>query len=91
MVLVVVYEIGGAMKNRKNVLVAYDGSQRADAALDDLNCAGLPEDMQLTVLSVVEHRLPPSSSAELFEGINILQNEAPQRSVLPFSPQRRGN
>jgi nucleotide-binding universal stress UspA family protein len=57
------------MANRMNILVAYDGSECADAALDDLRRAGLPSDAQIKVLSVVENWLPPPSGLELIEQI----------------------
>jgi nucleotide-binding universal stress UspA family protein len=57
------------MANRMKILVAYDGSECADAALDDLRRAGLPADAQIKVLSVVEHWLPPSSGIEIIEHI----------------------
>jgi nucleotide-binding universal stress UspA family protein len=41
------------------VLVAYDGSQCADAALDDLTHAGLPKKGEALVMSVAEVWLPP--------------------------------
>jgi nucleotide-binding universal stress UspA family protein len=52
------------------VLVAYDGSECADAALDDLRRAGLPSDAQIKVLSVAENWLPPPSSLEIIEHID---------------------
>jgi nucleotide-binding universal stress UspA family protein len=52
------------------VLVAYDGSECADAALDDLRRAGLPADAQIKVLSVVENWLPPPSGLEIIEHID---------------------
>jgi nucleotide-binding universal stress UspA family protein len=57
------------MANRMKVIVAYDGSTCADAALDDLQRAGLPNDAQFKVLSVVEHWLPPPSGLEIVEHI----------------------
>jgi nucleotide-binding universal stress UspA family protein len=51
------------------ILVAYDGSECADAALDDLRRAGLPSDSQIKVLSVVESWLPPPSGLEIIEQI----------------------
>jgi nucleotide-binding universal stress UspA family protein len=51
------------------ILVAYDGSECADAALDDLRRAGLPADAQIKVLSVVESWLPPPSGLEIIEHI----------------------
>jgi nucleotide-binding universal stress UspA family protein len=52
------------------ILVAYDGSECADAALDDLRRAGLPSDAQVEVLSVVENWLPPPSAIETIERID---------------------
>jgi nucleotide-binding universal stress UspA family protein len=70
------------MKDRMKILFAYDGSECADAALNDLKRAGLPDDAQFTVLSVAENWLPPPSSLELLEGVDkvrefkILANRA---------------
>jgi nucleotide-binding universal stress UspA family protein len=47
------------------LLVAYDGSSCADAALDDLRQAGLPSEAEAVVISVAELWLPPPSSYEL--------------------------
>jgi nucleotide-binding universal stress UspA family protein len=58
------------MANRMKVLVAYDGSECADAALDDLRMAGLPSDAKIKVLSVVENWLPPPSGLEIIEHID---------------------
>ncbi|MGE0132989.1 MAG: universal stress protein [Blastocatellales bacterium] len=52
------------------VLVAYDGSECADAALDDLRNAGLPSGARLKVLSVIESWLPPSSGLEIVEHVD---------------------
>ena len=43
------------------VLIAYDGSQCADAALDDLTHAGLPKKGEALVMSVAEVWLPPQT------------------------------
>ena len=43
------------------ILIGYDGSASADAALDDLRRAGLPRDVEALVVSVGEVLLPPSS------------------------------
>ena len=40
------------MANQVKILVAYDGSQCADAALDDLRRAGLPSDAPLVATPV---------------------------------------
>jgi nucleotide-binding universal stress UspA family protein len=57
------------MTDRMKILVAYDGSECADAALDDLQRSGLPADAQIKVLSVLENWLPPPSGLELVEHI----------------------
>jgi nucleotide-binding universal stress UspA family protein len=58
------------MTNRMKILVGYDGSECADAALDDLRRAGLPADAQVKILSVVENWLPPPSALEIIEHID---------------------
>ena len=51
------------------VLIAYDGSDCAQAALDDLQRAGLPGHADATIISVAEVWLPPPppSAAEIVE------------------------
>lgn len=51
------------------ILIAYDGSECADAALDDLGQAGLPSQAEAHILSVAEVWLPPPppSSFEVLE------------------------
>ena len=50
------------MKDKMKVLMAYDGSECADAALADLKLAGLPRKTEAHVLSVyAEWILPPGS------------------------------
>lgn len=51
------------------VLIGYDGSECADAALDDLSQAGLPTTGEFRILSVAEVWLPPPppSSYEIIE------------------------
>ena len=57
------------MNPRMKILIAYDGSSCADAALEDLRRAGLPREAEAIVLSVAEHWLPPPppSSYEILE------------------------
>ena len=43
------------------LLIAYDGSSCADAALDDLSRAGLPHAAEVLVLSVADVLLPPAA------------------------------
>jgi nucleotide-binding universal stress UspA family protein len=47
------------MKKKMKILIAYDGSDCADAALDDLRRAGLPREVEALVMSVAEVWLPP--------------------------------
>jgi nucleotide-binding universal stress UspA family protein len=42
----------------KRLLIAYDGSPAADVAIEDLRIAGLPEQLEVKVLSVAEVILP---------------------------------
>lgn len=49
------------MRQKMKILIAYDGSNCADAALDDLKRAGLPREAQVVVMSVAELWRPPSS------------------------------
>lgn len=57
------------MKTNMRILIAYDGSDCAEAAVDDLAQAGLPETAEANVISVTEVWLPPPpvSSYEIVE------------------------
>lgn len=57
------------MKQRMKIVIGYDGSGCAEAALDDLQRAGLPSEAEALVLSVTEVSLPPPppSSFEIVE------------------------
>jgi len=44
------------------ILIGYEGSESADAALDDLRRAGLPRDVQALIVSVSDALVDPSSS-----------------------------
>jgi nucleotide-binding universal stress UspA family protein len=57
------------MKEKMKILIAYDGSDCADTALDDLRRAGLPREVEALVVSVAEVWLPPPppSSYEIVE------------------------
>jgi len=50
------------MAARMKALIAYDGSACAEAALDDLKRAGLPGEVEATVVTVAELWLPPPSA-----------------------------
>jgi nucleotide-binding universal stress UspA family protein len=47
------------MKGMLRILIAYDGSGCADAALDDLQRAGLPRALEAVVVTVADVLLPP--------------------------------
>ena len=55
------------------ILIGYDGSACAEAALDDLQRAGLPTDSEAFVLAVAEVWLPPPppSAYEIVEGREV--------------------
>lgn len=48
------------MNDRVKILIGYDGSDCAEAALDDLVRSGLPDDVEAHVISVAEVWLPPA-------------------------------
>jgi nucleotide-binding universal stress UspA family protein len=47
------------MKKKARILIGYDGSDCADAALDDLTHAGLPLKVEAQILTIAEVWLPP--------------------------------
>lgn len=47
------------MNKRMRILIGYDGSECADAALEDMRRAGLPRDAEAVVLSVADVFVPP--------------------------------
>jgi nucleotide-binding universal stress UspA family protein len=53
------------------VLIAYDGSDCAVAALNDLRRAGLPREAQATIITVSEVWLPPPSSYEIVAAATV--------------------
>lgn len=55
------------MAERMKILIAYDGSECADAALADLKRAGLPAEVEATVLAVDEQWLPAPTTYWLVE------------------------
>lgn len=57
------------MIQKMKILIGYDGSDCAEAALDDLQRAGLPQTAEVVVMSVTEIWLPPPppSSFEIVE------------------------
>jgi nucleotide-binding universal stress UspA family protein len=55
------------MKERMKILIAYDGSECAQAALDDLKRAGLPRAAEVRVLSVYDAWMPVPTSFGMVE------------------------
>src|SRR5688572_21897641 len=47
------------------ILIAYDGSECADAALEDLKSAGLPKTAEAIVMSLADVFLPPPINEEV--------------------------
>jgi nucleotide-binding universal stress UspA family protein len=66
------------MNEKMKILIAYDGSDCANSALDDLRKAGLPPDAEALILSVAEVWLPPPppSSYEIVEAAREAQSPA---------------
>ncbi len=56
------------MQERVKILIGYDGSECADAAIDDLRRAGLPGEATAIVLTVIESWTLSPSGFELLEG-----------------------
>lgn len=48
----------------RKLLIGYDGSEHGDAAIDDLQRAGLPQDVEAIVLTVADAFFPPPVDAK---------------------------
>jgi nucleotide-binding universal stress UspA family protein len=57
----------------KNILIAYDGSQGADAALSDLVRAGFPTRAEARVLAIADVWIPPATRPDDLTGAPISQ------------------
>lgn len=64
------------------ILIGYNGSQIAEAALDDLRQAGLPDEAEVIILTVAEVLLPPESTEEA--GIFASRAQEHLRKEFPF-------
>jgi len=53
------------MNKKMKILIAYDGSECADAALEDLKSAGLPKTAEALVMSLADVFLPPLINEEV--------------------------
>jgi nucleotide-binding universal stress UspA family protein len=69
------------MKEQMKLLIGYDGSQFANAALDDLRRAGLPREAQAIVLTVFEQWLPHAASNNVAQP--ALRKPAPAGATPP--------
>ena len=68
------------MKERMKILIGYDGSEYADAAIDDLRLAGAPREATAVVLSVIESWSLAPSGFELMEDMDeMIQIKATAR------------
>jgi nucleotide-binding universal stress UspA family protein len=68
------------MKGRVKILIGYDGSEYADAAIDDMRRAGLPGEATAVVFSVIESWSLAPSGFELMEGTDeMIQIKATAR------------
>ena len=59
---------GESTIEKMKIVIGYDGSEHADAALDDLRQAGLPRDAEALIISVAEGVMPPLSVSGIAEG-----------------------
>jgi len=68
------------MKERMRILIGYDGSECADAAIDGLRRAGLPKEAIAIVFSVIENWVIWSSGFKLTEDMDeLIQLQATAR------------
>jgi len=72
------------MKEKMKLLIGYDGSANADAALDDLQQAGLPRHCEALLMSVAEVWLPPPSS---YDVLGMVDEESVPAVHFTYEPQ----
>lgn len=78
------------MKEQMKLLIGYDGSECANAALDDLRRAGLPREAQAIVFTVFEQWLPYAAGNSLAQpalGKSAPPGSAPMRTSAMTSAQ----
>src|SRR5881392_42909 len=68
------------------ILIAYDGSNCSEAALDDLQRAGLPQEAEALIISVAEVWLPPAPKNEALYEYAVELQTRPQ----PFKSYQSG-
>jgi nucleotide-binding universal stress UspA family protein len=64
-------------KTMRKIIIAYDGSPCAKAAINDLKNAGLPDEVEATIVSVADVWLPPDDQTTL----DLLPDEPPAAVV----------
>ncbi len=64
-------------KTMRKIIIAYDGSPCAKAAINDLKNAGLPDEVEATIVSVADVWLPPDDQTTL----DLLPDEPPTAVV----------
>jgi nucleotide-binding universal stress UspA family protein len=69
------------MNSRMKILIAYDGSSHADAALKDLHRAGLPQEAEALVMSVADV-LMPSPPAHRYEASKLAFSQTFSAAVM---------
>ncbi len=57
------------MNEPKKIMIAYDGSECANVAIDDLRRAGLPQEAEALIVSVAEVWLPPPADEDDSENL----------------------
>lgn len=72
---------------RMKILIAYDGSECAEAALDDLQRAGLPPQAEVLVLTVAEELIPAPASIGGVETSFPQDEFAEQQKALALAQQ----
>lgn len=76
----------------KKILIAYDGSAGAEAALLDLKQAGLPEAAEAKVLSIADVWLPPDAETnepQFPDHVPVSQVNARQNAILALKEARK--
>ncbi len=74
------------MNQKMKILIAYDGSSHADAAIDDLRRAGLPREAEAVVVSVADVWVAPVPPSE-YEAVQTPLDEQTRERAQWFSPQ----
>jgi nucleotide-binding universal stress UspA family protein len=77
------------MKKNMKVLIAYDGSECADAAIEDMQRAGLPAEAEALVVSIEEGWMPPPppSSYEFVERIRQPEGNTAAQMAYEVEPR----